>query len=58
MNQGCIIIKPKDWIRKPFLYELWDIDDKIEDYELKESLKLEITSDIDWFINSLKIKEL
>ncbi len=51
VDQGCIIIKPKDWIRKPFLWELWDMEEYPEKFELKESIKLCITSDIDWFIN-------
>lgn len=58
VEQGCIIANPKDWIRKPFLCEMWDEDDKVEDYELKESIKLPITANIDWFINEKTIKDL
>jgi len=40
VEQWCIIAKPKDWARKPFLYEMWDEDDIVDDYELKESIKI------------------
>ena len=46
VEQGCVILKPKDWIRKPFLYEM---DEEIHDFELKDTIKEHITN-IDWYV--------
>jgi hypothetical protein len=46
-SQSCVMLKPKDGVRKPFLWETKDED--YEDYELSESVKVEY-SHVDWYV--------
>ena len=46
VEQGCIILRPIAWVRKPFMYE---DDEDLDEYELKEDIKVEITDDNIWW---------